>query len=133
MALGCSAVFGTLLSDNPVSSISHYVVPRNEAQAKLGKLNLSIGCPVTLDRLIALIAMQTDFEKFKPDITGICDELSSFANIWAFATLQSIEINAALDEGMVVLTRKKFQMKLALLIIQIEPLREGLRAYAAQI
>ncbi|XP_006462534.1 hypothetical protein AGABI2DRAFT_193661 [Agaricus bisporus var. bisporus H97] len=132
MALGCSSIFG-ILSDYPVGSIGHYVAQRNEAQANLGKIKFSISCSVSLDRLIALIAVQTDFEKFKPDITDICDKLSSFASIWAFATLQSIELNVALDEGMVALTRKKFQFKLALLIIQIEPLREGLRAYAAQI
>ncbi|XP_006461436.1 hypothetical protein AGABI2DRAFT_192939 [Agaricus bisporus var. bisporus H97] len=132
MALGCSSVFG-ILSDIPVNSIGQYVVQRNEAQANLSKTKSGITGWSEIIRYLALQAMQADFEKFKPNIVDICDDLSAFANIWAFATLQSIEMNVALDEGMEVLTRKKFQMKLALLIVQIEPLREGLKAYAAQL
>ncbi|KAF7783339.1 hypothetical protein Agabi119p4_2715 [Agaricus bisporus var. burnettii] len=156
MALGCSSVFG-ILPDIPVGTIGHYVVQRNEAQANLGKVKSGIascfsaffkidagakanglqGCfnirLTPFARNMLLRAMQEEFEKFKPNINDICDELSSFAYIWAFGTLQSIELNVALDEGMVVLTRKKFQLLLAVLIVQIEPLREGLRVYAAQI
>ncbi|KAF7783224.1 hypothetical protein Agabi119p4_2600 [Agaricus bisporus var. burnettii] len=138
MALGCSSAFG-ILSDIPVGSIGQYVVQRNEAQANLVKTKsgLILNSPDSafddVMRYLALLAMQAEFEQFKPNIVNICQELSSFANIWAFATLQSIEINVALEEGMEVLTRKKFQLKLALLIVQIEPLREGLRIYAAQV
>ncbi|EKM76044.1 hypothetical protein AGABI1DRAFT_122915 [Agaricus bisporus var. burnettii JB137-S8] len=133
MALGCSSVFG-ILPDIPVGSISHYVVQRNEAQANLGKVKSGIASWFDdIIRNMLLRAMQEEFEKFKPNINDICDELSSFAYIWAFGTLQSIELNVALNEGMVVLTRKKFQLLLALLIVQIEPLRDGLRVYAAQI
>ncbi|XP_006461461.1 hypothetical protein AGABI2DRAFT_192961 [Agaricus bisporus var. bisporus H97] len=138
IALGCSSVFG-ILSDIPVGSIGHYVAQRNKAQANLVKTKSGILNSTTdsiiddIIRYFALLAMQAEFEQFKPGIVNNCQELSSFANIWAFATEQSIEINIALNEGMVVLTRKKFQMKLELLIVQIEPLREGLRAYAAQI
>ncbi|EKM74221.1 hypothetical protein AGABI1DRAFT_116841, partial [Agaricus bisporus var. burnettii JB137-S8] len=138
IALSCSSVFG-ILSDIPVGSIGHYVAQRNEAQANLVKTKSGIVNSTTdslvdiIMRYFALLAMQEEFEKFKPDIVNTCQELSSFANVWAFATLQSIEMNVALNEGMEVLTRKKFQMKLELLIVQIEPLREGLRAYAAQI
>ncbi|XP_006460615.1 hypothetical protein AGABI2DRAFT_178110 [Agaricus bisporus var. bisporus H97] len=133
MALGCSSVFG-ILPDIPVGSINHYVVQRNEAQANLGKAKSGIaGFFDDILRNMLLRAMQEEFEKFKPNIDDICDELSSFAYIWAFGTLQSIELNVALNDGMEVLTRKKFQLLLAVLIVQIEPLRDGLRAYAAQI
>ncbi|EKM76041.1 hypothetical protein AGABI1DRAFT_102628 [Agaricus bisporus var. burnettii JB137-S8] len=132
MTLGCFPVFG-ILSDIPAGSISRYVVQRNEAQATLGQAKWGAPWTTTLLSRLALQAMQKEFLKFEPNIINTCDELSSFANIWAFATLQAIEMNVALDEGMEVLTRKKFQLKLELLIVQIEPLRNGLRQYAAQI
>ncbi|EKM76039.1 hypothetical protein AGABI1DRAFT_131755 [Agaricus bisporus var. burnettii JB137-S8] len=129
MALGCSSVFGVYMV--------HHVPNLPDSDLASGPIGhpswfLPTYCRAT-QRLLALQAMQKEFLKFKPNIINTCDELSSFANIWAFATLQSFEINVALDEGMVVLTRKKFQLKLELLIVQIEPLRNGLRAYAAQI
>ncbi|XP_006461465.1 hypothetical protein AGABI2DRAFT_136485 [Agaricus bisporus var. bisporus H97] len=134
MALGCSSVFG-ILSDIPVGSIGQYVVQRNEAQTNLSQTKFGAVGKIsdTLLRIFALKSMQADFEKLKPGIVNICHELSSFASVWAFATEQAIEINVALNEGMEVLTRKKFQLKLALLIVQLEPLREGLKIYAAQI
>ncbi|XP_006460612.1 hypothetical protein AGABI2DRAFT_117551 [Agaricus bisporus var. bisporus H97] len=132
MALGCFPVFG-ILSDIPAGSISRYVVQRNEAQATLGQATRGLPWVDAVLSRAALRAMQKEFLKFEPNIINTCDELSSFANIWAFATLQAIEMNVALDEGMEVLTRKKFQLKLELLIVQIEPLRNGLRQYAAQI
>ncbi|XP_006461466.1 hypothetical protein AGABI2DRAFT_192965 [Agaricus bisporus var. bisporus H97] len=138
MALGCSSVFG-ILPDIPVSSIGQYVVQRNEVQANLIKTKSGIINSTTdsiieiIIRYYALLAMQAEFEQYKPNIVNICQDLSTFASVWAFATEQAIEINVALNEGMEVLTRKKFQLKLALLIVQIQPLREGLRTYAAQI
>ncbi|EKM81332.1 hypothetical protein AGABI1DRAFT_112993 [Agaricus bisporus var. burnettii JB137-S8] len=137
MALGCSSMFG-ILSDIPVASISQYVVQRNEAQANLVKAksgfvdNTADSISDIIKRYFALLSMQAEFERFKPNIINICQELVSFAYVWTFATSQSIEINVRLEEGMEAVTRLRFKLTLRLAIAQIEPLREGLKIYAAQ-
>ncbi|XP_006461467.1 hypothetical protein AGABI2DRAFT_192964 [Agaricus bisporus var. bisporus H97] len=144
MALGCSSVFG-ILSDIPVASIGQYIVQRNEAQANLVKAKSGFvnntadsisdiikRFSIQAQKYFALLSMQAEFERFKPNIINICQELVSFAYVWTFATSQSIAINVALEEGMVAITRLKFKAILRLAIAQIEPLREGLKIYAAQ-
>ncbi|XP_006463632.1 hypothetical protein AGABI2DRAFT_179925 [Agaricus bisporus var. bisporus H97] len=128
--LGCTFVFG-ILSAIPAGFLGEYVVERNKVQAQLDQAKSDLAG--TIDKQVALAAMQVDFEKLKPDIDDICHKLGVFATIWAFAIEQSTEINTALDEGIKVLTYKKFQAKLNFLIAQIKPLREGMRIYAIQI
>jgi len=77
--------------------------------------------------------MQADFEALKPHIDDICSKLGIFAMIWAFMTEQSVEVKTSLNEGLHVLSTKKFKIKLDLLRKQVEPLKEGMRKYATQI
>ncbi|KAF7760575.1 hypothetical protein Agabi119p4_11251 [Agaricus bisporus var. burnettii] len=130
IALGCTWLFG-ILSTVPAGFLLTYIAQRREAKAKLeqAKANLAL----TVKKQQALAGMQTNFAHLKPNIDDICTKLGVFASIWAFATEQSIEIDSALDEGIKVITRKKFKVKLEFLIKQIEPLREGMRQYSTQI
>ncbi|EKM81310.1 hypothetical protein AGABI1DRAFT_91035 [Agaricus bisporus var. burnettii JB137-S8] len=123
IALGCSFALGIVEGFLAIGPLLKLIADRI-AQANL---------KATIEKQKALAAMQADFEKLKPNIDDICTKLGVFADIWTFATDQSAAINTELQEGMEVLTRKKFQTKLHLLMAQIEPLKEGMRQYASQI
>ncbi|XP_006461443.1 hypothetical protein AGABI2DRAFT_192947 [Agaricus bisporus var. bisporus H97] len=130
ITLGFSFIFG-VFSAIPAGFLIDFLVKRGKAQENLNQAQANLAR--TIAKQAALAAMQADFEKLKPNIDQICNDLGVFASVWAFATEQTTEINIALDEGMEVLTRKKFIVKLNLLIAQIEPLKEGMRQYATQI
>ncbi|EKM74628.1 hypothetical protein AGABI1DRAFT_109917 [Agaricus bisporus var. burnettii JB137-S8] len=129
-----------LFAAAPAGFLAKYTIERNGAafmesplakwdQLKKAQTNLT----QTISKQKALAALEVDFEKLKPNIEDICQKLSIFAGIWAFATEQSTEINIALEAGTEVIASKKFKIKLALLVAQIKPLREGMREYATQI
>ncbi|XP_006456979.1 hypothetical protein AGABI2DRAFT_188742 [Agaricus bisporus var. bisporus H97] len=124
-------IFVFLVAAIPAGYLIKYKRQREEALANLKEAQA--GLAKTVGKQVALAAIQADVEKFKPDIDDLCGNFGVLASIWAFATEQSIEINIALQEGTHVITTKKFKAKLALLMAQIEPLKEGLREYAGGI
>ncbi|KAF7782841.1 hypothetical protein Agabi119p4_2217 [Agaricus bisporus var. burnettii] len=131
IALGCSFALGIVEGFLAIGPLLKLIADRIAAQRDLNTAQANL--KATIEKQKALAAMQADFEKLKPNIDDICTKLGVFADIWTFATDQSAAINTELQEGMEVLTRKKFQTKLHLLMAQIEPLKEGMRQYASQI
>ncbi|XP_006458835.1 hypothetical protein AGABI2DRAFT_181811 [Agaricus bisporus var. bisporus H97] len=130
ISFGVTAIF-LIFALIPAGFLIKYALDRDKAQAKLDKAKADLAQTVRKQK--ALAAMQADFEGLKPSIDDICQKLGIFAYIWAFATEQSTEINVALNGGMEVTNRKKFQVKLRFLRAQIKPLQEGMRQYATQI
>jgi hypothetical protein len=130
ITLGATAVFGVSLIITGGFLIS-YLLERKKAQDNLDKADANL--KGVIGKQNALAAMQADFEQLRPHIHDICTKLGVFAEIWAFMTEQSIEIDTALNEGTDVVSTKKFQIKLELLQKQIVPLKEGMKAYATQI
>ncbi|XP_006463628.1 hypothetical protein AGABI2DRAFT_194396 [Agaricus bisporus var. bisporus H97] len=128
--LDCCFAFG-MLSTVPTNFLPEVILQRDTTQQKVDAALANRRR--MFDKLMALLAMQATLDIQKPDIDGISRKFRIFAIIWAFATEQSIEIMVALDEGLTVLTRKEFQVKLKLLTAQVEPLKEGMRRYATQI
>ncbi|KAF7762324.1 hypothetical protein Agabi119p4_8917 [Agaricus bisporus var. burnettii] len=120
-----------LFAAAPAGFLAKYTIERNAKWDQLKKAQTNL--TQTISKQKALAALEVDFEKLKPNIEDICQKLSIFAGIWAFATEQSTEINIALEAGTEVIASKKFKIKLALLVAQIKPLREGMREYATQI
>ncbi|KAF7761658.1 hypothetical protein Agabi119p4_9650 [Agaricus bisporus var. burnettii] len=120
-----------MLSTVPANFLTDVIVQRNTTQQKLDAALTNR--KRMFDNQMALLAMQATLDIYKPDFDDICRKIHIFAIIWAFTTEQSTKMNVALGEGIKVLTSKKFQVKLKLLIAQIEPLKEGMQQYATQL
>ncbi|KAF7761661.1 hypothetical protein Agabi119p4_9653 [Agaricus bisporus var. burnettii] len=105
----------------------------NRVSAQVELDNARANLRKTVSKQKALAAMQVDFEQLKPNIDDICNKLRIFADIWTFTAEQSAGLKLDLQKGMKVLTTEAFQVKLHLLIAQIEPLKEGMRKYYTQI
>ncbi|EKM76404.1 hypothetical protein AGABI1DRAFT_115754 [Agaricus bisporus var. burnettii JB137-S8] len=128
--LDCCFAFG-MLSTVPTNFLPDVILQRDTTQQKV--YATLANRRRMFDKLMAILAMQATLDIQKPDIDGISRKFRIFAIIWAFTTEQSIEIMVALDEGLTVLMRKEFQVKLKLLTAQVGPLKEGMRRYATQI
>ncbi|EKM77516.1 hypothetical protein AGABI1DRAFT_121934 [Agaricus bisporus var. burnettii JB137-S8] len=129
-ALGFSWLLG-LLAMIPATFLIIHTIQRREVQAKLDRVKADLAEVARKQQ--ALASMQADFAHLKPNIDDICTKLGIFAGIWAFAIEQTIEIDTALEDGMNVITSKKFKLKLDFLRAQIKPLQEGMRQYSTQI
>ncbi|EKM76413.1 hypothetical protein AGABI1DRAFT_102284 [Agaricus bisporus var. burnettii JB137-S8] len=105
----------------------------NRVSAQVELDNARANLRKTVSKQKALAAMQVDFEQLKPNIDDICNKLRIFVDIWTFTAEQSAGLKLDLQKGMKVLTTEAFQVKLHLLIAQIEPLKEGMRKYYTQI
>ncbi|EKM76411.1 hypothetical protein AGABI1DRAFT_94088 [Agaricus bisporus var. burnettii JB137-S8] len=98
-----------MLSTVPANFLTDVIVQRNTTQQKLDAALTNR--KRMFDNQMALLAMQATLDIYKPDFDDICRKIHIFAIIWAF----------------------KFQVKLKLLIAQIEPLKEGMQQYATQL
>ncbi|XP_006460578.1 hypothetical protein AGABI2DRAFT_192235 [Agaricus bisporus var. bisporus H97] len=130
IALGVCFPF-TILSAIPAGVLADFIVQRNNVQAELDTAKADLATTVAAQH--ALPKVQAKFETMKPDIKNICDNLSIFATVWAYAVDQCTEINDLLKSGLETIYSLKFKYLIKFILAQIKPLQEGMREYATQI